>query len=65
MTEAAPVYTGVEDLRRIARELLEAGDVRVIIGWEHAPPRRPAGLRQRPGRRPTSSSSTRAACTTS
>ena len=28
----APVYTGVEDLRRIARELLEAGDVRVIIG---------------------------------
>jgi formate dehydrogenase (coenzyme F420) beta subunit len=32
--EAAPVYTGVSDLRRIARELLEAGDVRVIIGWE-------------------------------
>ena len=36
MTDAAPVYTGVEDLRRIARELLEAGDVRVVIGWEHA-----------------------------
>ena len=29
----APVYTGVDDLRRIARELLEAGDVRVVIGW--------------------------------
>jgi len=32
----APVYAGVDDLRRLARELLEAGDVRVIIGWEHA-----------------------------
>ena len=32
MTEAAPVYTGVADLQRVARELLEAGDVRVIIG---------------------------------
>jgi len=32
----APVYTGVDDLRRIARELLEAGDVRVVIGWEAA-----------------------------
>ena len=33
--EAAPVYSGVADMRRIARELLEAGDVRVIVGWEH------------------------------
>jgi formate dehydrogenase (coenzyme F420) beta subunit len=30
----APEYTGVADMRRIARELLEAGDVRVVIGWE-------------------------------
>jgi coenzyme F420-reducing hydrogenase beta subunit len=36
MTGAVPVYTGVDDLRRIARELLEAGDVRVIIGYESA-----------------------------
>ena len=34
MTQA-PEYTGVADLRRIARELLEAGDVRVVIGWEN------------------------------
>jgi len=35
--DAVPVYTGVADMRRIARELLEAGDVRVIIGWESGP----------------------------
>jgi formate dehydrogenase (coenzyme F420) beta subunit len=31
----APDYTGVAEMRRIAKELLEAGDVRVVIGWEH------------------------------
>jgi hypothetical protein len=38
MTEmaTAPAYTGVDDMRRIAKELLEKGDVRVIIGWEDA-----------------------------
>jgi len=36
MSETATAYTGVQDLRRIARELLEAGDVRVVIGWEDA-----------------------------
>ena len=35
-TVSAPVSSGVTELRRIARELLEAGDVRVIIGWEDA-----------------------------
>jgi len=44
VTTQVPVNTGVAELRRIARELLEAGDVRVIIGWEDA--RRGA----RPGR---------------
>ena len=36
VTTEVPVYAGVAELRRIARELLDAGDVRVIIGWEHA-----------------------------
>jgi len=30
------ITPGVKELREIARELLEAGDVRVIIGWEDA-----------------------------
>ena len=35
-TATAPVCAGVDDLRRIAKELLEAGAVRVVIGWEDA-----------------------------